>query len=133
MEKNIIIGLSIAVVVLLITVFVLAKVNRKLRFGGIKVKDGVRYTTDERIEKNGKTNITYNKKDILLEINQEYVVGGKKNKLLPGTYTVLATNDTYTKFNLRVGGLVREYKHGEKIVLNNGDTITAVSHVVILR
>jgi len=133
MEKYIIIGLSIAVAVLLIVVLVLARLNRKLRFGGIKIKDGVRYTTDERIEKDNKTNITYNEKDFILEINKEYTVGGKKNKLLPGTYTALATNDTYTKFNLRVGGLVREYKHGEKIVLNEGDSISAVSHVVILR
>ena len=65
------------------------------------------------------------------EVNKDYVVGGKK--FMPGTYTVLATNETNTKFNLRIAGTVREYKHGEKIVLSEGDTITAVSHIVILR
>ena len=132
MERKIILGLGIAVIVLLLVVIILAVANHKLRFGGIKIKKGVRYTTDERIEKNNETNITYNEKDIVLERNVEYVVGSDK-KFLPGTYTVLATNDTYTTFNMRVGGMVREYKHGEKIVLAKGDKITAVSHTVILR
>lgn len=131
MEKKIILGLAIAVAILLLGVIVLAVKNHKLKFGGIKIKKGVRYTTDERIEKDNKTNITYNQKDIVLEINKEYVVG--ENKFLPGTYTVLASNEEDTKFNLRIGGVVREYKHGQKIVLSKGDTITAVSHIVILR
>lgn len=131
MEKNIIIGLIIGVVVLLLVIFLMSIKIRKLKFGGIKIKNGVRYTTDEMIEKDNEANITYNKKDIVLEVNKDYVVGGKK--FMPGTYTVLATNETNTKFNLRIAGTVREYKHGEKIVLSEGDTITAVSHIVILR
>lgn len=131
MEKYIIIALAVVAAILLVAVIILAKSYRKLKFGGIKIKKGVRYTTDELPEKNNKANVTYNEKDIVLEINKEYVVG--ENKMLPGTYTVLASNETYTKFNLRVGGVVREYKHGQKIVLSKGDTITAVSHIVILR
>ena len=131
MEKYIIIALAIVIGILLIAVSVLFAKYRKLKFGGIKIKKGVRYTTDEIIEKNNKTNVTYNEKDIVLEVNKDYVADGKK--ILPGTYTVLATNETYTKFNLRIGGVVREYKHGQKIVLSKGDTITAVSHIVILR
>ena len=132
MEKKIILGLIRAVAVLLLIVLVLAIKNKGLRFGGVKVKKGVRYTKDERIEKDNEANITYNQKDIVLEVNKEYVIGENK-KMLPGTYTVLATNDTYTKFNLRISNVVREYTHGEKIVLAKGDTITAVSHNVILR
>jgi len=131
MEKYIIIGLAVVVVILLIAVIVLAVQNKRLKTSGIKIKNGVRYTTDEVINKDSKSNITYNEKDILLEVGQEYVVGDKP--MLPGTYFVLATNETYDKFNLRVGGFVREYKHGEKIVLKKGDKITAVSHAVILR
>jgi len=131
MEKNIIIILSIVVAILLITVIILAVKCHNLKFGGIKIKKGVRYTKDERIEKDNETNITYNEKDIILEVNKDYEVG--KNKFLPGTYTVLASNEKYKKFNLRIAGFVREYKHGEKIVLSKGDTITAVSHIVILR
>lgn len=133
MEKYIIIGLGVAIALLLIVVVILSIKNKNLRHGGIKVKKGVRYTKDERIEKDNEVNITYNQKDIILEREKEYTVGGKKNKLMPGTYTLLASNDTYTKFNLRIDGLVREYKHGEKIVLNEGSVVVAVSHVVILR
>ncbi|MBE5738729.1 MAG: hypothetical protein E7354_03285 [Clostridiales bacterium] len=131
MEKYIIIGLAAVVLIMLIVIICLSVKNKNLKFGGIKVKNGVRYTKDEMIEKNNEVNVTYNEKDIVLEVGKEYVVG--ENKMLPGTYTVLATNDTNFKFNLRVGGLVREYEHGEKIVLSKGDTITAVSHSVILR
>ena len=34
-------------------------------------KNGVRYTKDERIEKDDDVNITYNQKDIILEVNKE--------------------------------------------------------------
>ena len=132
MEKYIIIALAVVVAILLVAVMILARSYRKLKFGGIKIKKGVRYTTDELPEKDNKTNVTYNEKDIILEVNKEYVVGEDK-KMLPGTYTVLASNETYNKFNLRIGGAVREYKHGQKIVLSKGETITAVSHIVILR
>ena len=131
-KDYLIIALAVAVIVLLFVVIGLAKANTKLRFGGIKVKKGKRYTTDELPELNGKENITFNEKDIILQVNKEYVIG-KTKKMLPGTYVVLASNETYTKFNLRVSGVVREYKHGQKIVLNEGDSITAVSHNVILR
>ncbi len=132
MEKYIFIGVASVALVLLITVIVLARQNKLLKFGRVKIKKGVRYTTDERVEKDNEANITYNQKDFILEINKDYVVGETK-KLLPGTYTVLASNEENTKFNLRIGGVVREYKHGQKIVLSKGETITAVSHIVILR
>lgn len=132
MEKYIFIGLASFAVVLLITVIVLARQNKLLKFGKVKIRKGVRYSTDERIEKDNEANITYNQKDFILEINKEYVVGEDK-KLLPGTYTVLASNEENTKFNLRIGGVVREYTHGQKIVLSKGETITSVSHIVILR
>ena len=131
MERYFLIGLASVAVVLLITVIVLARQNKLLKFGGVKIRKGVRYTTDERVEKNNEANITYNQKDIILEINKDYVVG--EGKMLPGTYTVLASNEENTKFNLRIGGVVREYTHGQKIVLSKGETITAVSHIVILR
>lgn len=132
MEKYIFIGLASFAVILLVTVIVLARQNKLLKFGRVKIRKGVRYSTDERIEKDNEANITYNQKDFILEINKDYVVGENK-KLLPGTYTVLASNEENTKFNLRIGGVVREYTHGQKIVLSKGETITSVSHIVILR
>lgn len=130
-QQIIILVLAILVVLLLIAIIILIRSNQALKFGGVKVKNGVRYSTDEQPLVNGETNVTYNEKDIVLEVGHDYIVG--QNKLLPGTYTVLATNEKNTTFNIRVGGLVREYHHGDKIVVNSGDTITAVSHIVILR
>ena len=130
MELYIIIGLSVVCFLLLIAVICLAVKNKSLKFGGIKIKNGVRYTTDEQIEKNNETNITYNENDFVLKVNEKYVVG---DHILPGTYTVLASNEKNSQFNLRIGGIVREYSHGQKIVLCKGDTIAAVSHIVILR
>ncbi len=132
MEKYIIIGLAAVVLIMLIVIICLAVKNKNLKFGGIKIKNGVRYTKDERIEKGNEINVTYNEKDIVLEVGKEYTVG-KDKKMLPGTYTVLATNETNFKFNIRIGGMVREYEHGEKVVLAKGDTVTSVSHTVILR
>lgn len=131
MEKYIIIGLAAVVLIMLIVIISLAVKNKNLKFGGIKIKKGVRYTKDERIEKGNEINVTYNEKDIVLEVGKDYTVG--KGKMLPGTYTVLATNESNFKFNIRIAGTVREYEHGEKIVLAKGDTITSVSHTVILR
>lgn len=131
MEKYIIFGLSVVVLIMLIVIICLAVKNKNLKFGGIKIKNGVRYTKDELIEKNNEINITYNEKDIVLEVGKDYTVG--TGKLLPGTYTILASNDNSFKVNIRVSGMVREYGHGEKIILAKGDTITAVSHTVVLR
>lgn len=57
----------------------------------------------------------------------------KNGELPPGTYTVLATSDGTAAFKLRLGGLVREYKHGDTVVLGDGESICAVSCSVILR
>ena len=74
MEKYFIIGLAAAVIILLFVVIMLAKANTKLKFGGVKVKKGVRYTTNELPEMDNKAQVTYNEKDIILEVNKEYVV-----------------------------------------------------------
>ena len=52
---------------------------------------------------------------------------------MPGQYTVLAGADGAEAFNVRVGGFVREFRHGDTIVLADGDEITAVSHTIVLR
>ena len=60
-------------------------------------------------------------------------VAQKHGPVHPGKYTVLATKDGETEFNLRVGAYVKEYYHGQEIVLSDGEEITAVSTDVILR
>lgn len=131
MEKYIIIALSVVIVIMLCVIIAMAVKIKGLKFGGIKIKDGVRYTKDEKITSGGEVNITFNQKDTMLEVGKTYTIG--KGKMLPGTYAVLATTDDGFKFNIRLGGVVREYSHGDKIVLNDGDEITALSHSVILR
>lgn len=131
MEKYIIIGLAVVVLIMLIVIICMAVKMKGLRFGGIKIKKGVRYTKDEKITSGGEVNVTFNEKDIVLESGKTYTVG--KGKLLPGTYTVLATTDDGYKFNIRLGGVVREYSHGDKIVLGNAQEITPLSHSIILR
>ena len=134
---SIILGV-VLVLVLIMFIFINRKYTKLLKaldgreVDDVNIKKGVRYTTDELPEKNNETNVTYNEKDIILEVNKEYVIGENK-KMLPGTYVVLASNETYDKFNIRVSGLVKEYKHNEKIVLADGDEVTAVSTTVILR
>ena len=59
MEKYIFIGVASVALVLLITVIVLARQNKLLKFGRVKIKKGVRYTTDERVEKDNEMKKTY--------------------------------------------------------------------------
>lgn len=58
------------------------------------------------------------------------LTAGKDLKV--GKYTVL-TADGSDSFNIRVNGLVREIKHGDVLILGEGDTFCPVSHTVVLR
>ena len=57
----------------------------------------------------------------------------KDGELLPGPYTVLASSDASHAFKVRVGGYVRNFTHGDVLVLKDGEEICAVSGAVILR
>ncbi len=99
----------------------------------VKVVDGVRYSVSEVTEKpDGDINVTHNQGDLVVS-KGETVIAVKNGKVMPGKYKVLSANENDEKFNLRVGGFVREYSHGDNIVLGEGDELTAVSHTVILR
>ena len=56
-----------------------------------------------------------------------------KGGIKPGKWTVLASNDSHTTFNIRVGNYVQEYKQGQEIVLVEGDEICPTSTTIILR
>ena len=101
----------------------------------IKVKDGIRYSTDTLIETGNQINVTHNTGDFMLARGKTYVARqhGKNGDLLPGQYTLLTTSKGEQKFNIRLGGFVREYSHGDAIVIPDGESITCTSHSVVLR
>ena len=99
----------------------------------VKIKKGVRYTEDQTvITKQGDMNITFDRKDFVLEHNKTYVAD-HKGDLKPGKYVVLSPSGGEDSFNIRIGDFVKEYKHNQKIIITEGTTVTAVSGDVILR
>jgi len=99
----------------------------------VTIKHGIRYTDDMTIvTKDGDTNISYGKHDCLLKQNQTYIAD-KKGYVHPGKYTILATKDDEETFNVRIGTYVKEYRHGQEVVLTEGEEVTPVSTDIILR
>ena len=83
----------------------------------VVVKGNVRYTPDaEIVDGEGNTNISYVKQDIILQ-PRKMVTVDRKGVLKPGKYTVLSAYENEDTFNIRIGLYVKEYKHGQEIVL----------------
>lgn len=129
-------------VVLVLVLVMFAFINRKYtkllkgmkerEVDAVNVKKGVRYTIDQTVvDEEGNMNVSFGQNDIVLKPRKTVKVG--KGGIKPGKYTVLGTHADEDKFNIRVSGYVKEYKHNEEIVLADGDEITAVSTTVILR
>lgn len=98
----------------------------------VDVIDGVRYTKNAQVlDEGGRPMVSLKQGDILLERGKIYTVG--KGNLFAGKYTALSGEENCLSFNLRLGGLVKEYKHGSIVVLSEGDKISAVSCNVVLR
>ena len=109
-----------------------AQEAQKTQADRVIVKDGVRYDLNNATTgADGTAKVTFTEKDFTLSRGTAYRAQ-KGGKLLPGKYTVLSTSGD-TAVSIRLGGFVREYKHGEGIVIADGDEITAVSHTVLLR
>ena len=142
MSREVIMLIVIAVLFVALVALIIIKhfVNKKIKQNKAKHAEenldefkGVRYTDEQNtLTENGDVNISFNAHDIVLKQNVTYTVG-KKNKVMPGKYIVLSSNETQDKFNLRIGTYVREYKHNQEIILADGETICAVSGNVILR
>ena len=96
-------------------------------------KDGVRYTPDaEIVGDNGEVNVSYVNQDIILQPRKAVTVD-KKGVIKPGKYTVLSAYENEDSFNIRIGLYVKEYKHGQEIVLADGEEICPTSSTIILR
>lgn len=134
-------GVVIAVVLVAIIVGI-AKTMKKAKIRAeektrevddVVIKHGVRYTPEATIvDKAGNENVTYVKGDIIIKPRKVLKVG-KHEEIKPGKWTILASNDSATTFNVRVGNYVQEYKHGQEIVLSEGDEICPTSTTIILR
>lgn len=98
----------------------------------IKIVQGVRYSQEKAITDGDGMNVTHLQNDFILVRNKVYRAE-KGGKLLPGAYTALSAGGNDENFKLRVGGLVKNFVHGDKIVLGDGEEICAVSASVILR
>ena len=124
---------GLLVLVLLIILIVKLKNRGVVVVEDVKIKGGQRYTKYENVEtKAGDINITHNEGDFILKRGVVYVAK-KGGTLLPGKYSILSTEENTKKFNIRLGGFVREYLHNADIVIGDGEEITSVSHTTILR
>lgn len=134
-------GIVIAIVVVCIIVGIAGSIKKsKIRaeektreVDDVVVKHGVRYTPEATIvDKAGNENVTFVKGDIIIKPRKVMKVG-KHEEIQPGKWTILASNDSATVFNVRIGNYVQEYKHGQEIVLSEGDEICPTSTTIILR
>ena len=96
-------------------------------------KHGIRYTPEATIvDKEGKENVTYVQGDIIIKPRKVLTVG-KHADIKPGKWTILASNEKVTTFNVRIGNYVQEYKHGQEVILSEGDEVCPTSTTIILR
>lgn len=99
----------------------------------VVTKNGVRYTPDaEIVDKQGNVDISYVRSDVVLQ-PRKVVTVDKKGQIKPGKYTVLSAYENEETFNIRIGLFVKEYKHGQEIILVQGDEICPTSSTIILR
>lgn len=133
-------GIIIGVIVLTILGSVIGTIKKaKIRaeektreVDEVVIKHGVRYTPEATIvDEKGNDNITYIQGDIIIKPRNKMHVG--KGGIKPGKWTVLSSNDATSVFNIRIGNYVQEYKHGQEIVLSEGDEICPTSTTIILR
>ena len=105
--------------------------NREVE--GVKIKHGVRFSKDATIVTDqGEPNISYIQNDIVLQ-PRKMVTVSTKGALKPGKWTVLSAYGNEETFNIRIGLYVKEYKHGQEIVLAEGEEICPTSTTIILR
>lgn len=124
--------LAIALIVTVAKLSAMRKLHSSEKAEDVYVKGGVRYSKDTTVTKDGEAHVSHGKGDFLLVKGVTYLPE-RGEGLLPGTYTALASADSVQTFKLRLGGYVRDYKHGDTVVLAEGDPVCAVSCNVILR
>ena len=100
---------------------------------GVIVKKGVRYTPKATIvDQQGNDSLSYIRNDVIIKPRKAVKVS-KQGALKPGKWTILACDEGATAFNVRIGNYVKEYKHGQEIILAEGDEVFKTSSTIILR
>ena len=133
------IGLAALVVVLLLVIEGMVRKNKKRKNveaeTGVVENKNIRLSKDtEQFDKEGNVQVTVAHQDLIVSRGQTLTAGtGKGADIKPGKYTVLAAVEGQNAFNIRVGGFVREIKHGAVVVLAEGDTICPTSTSIVLR
>ena len=132
----ILLAIVVSMIVSIVRVIKKAKIRAEEKtreVDDVVVKHGVRYTPEATIvDKDGVENVTFIKGDIIITPRKVMKVG-KHEDVKPGKWTILVSNDSVTVFNVRVGNYVQEYKHGQEIILAEGDEICPTSTTIILR
>ncbi len=131
---------GLVVLLCVIVIILKARKRKKIRdeqktreVEGVKEQNNVRYSEDATIvDKNGDINVTLVKNDIVLQ-PRKMVTVSTRGPLKPGKWTVLSAYGNEEKFNIRIGLYVKEYKHGQEIILAEGDEICPTSTTIILR
>ncbi len=95
----------------------------------IEIVNGVRYkkTADEQNQ-----NLALKKGDQILKRGKQYKVGEGLD-ILAGTYTLLVADGDVASVNIKIGGLVKEFKHGSTLILAEGDNLEPLSSNIVLR
>ena len=136
--EYVLLGIFAFVVVLCVGITIKNAVKKKkepkpVKANPVEIKGDVRYTpTDDIKTSEGENKISYVKEDIILQ-PRKMVVVGKKSQIKPGKYTVLSAYENEEEFNIRIGNYVKSYKHGQEIVLAEGEEICPTSTTIILR
>ena len=131
----ILLAIVVSVIVSIVRVIKKAKIRAEEKtreVDDVIIKHGVRYTPEATIvDEKGNDNVTFIQGDIIIKPRNKMHVG--KGGIKPGKWTVLASNDATSVFNIRIGNYVQEYKHGQEIILAEGDEICPTSTTIILR
>jgi len=78
------------------------------------------------------TEVTLEKTDIVIAA-QKTLIASNNGTLRPGKYSILSAESDVDSFNVRIGKFVKEYKHGDVVVIAEGEEVTPTSHKIILR
>ena len=78
------------------------------------------------------TEVTLDKNDIVIPA-QKTLIASKNGELKPGKYNILSAESSVDCFNVRIGKFVKEYHHGDVVVVADGEEVTPTSHKIILR